>query len=164
MDFYLQAYNPNFAEKAYKLALLGADERMFSIVFDVPTDAIKLWKENFPEFREAILRGQTEADANVAYALYKNATGYYYEEDVIVSFKGQSDVVRVKKYKKPDSWAANKWLEKRQKDKWAAGEKINVKKETNIHIDKMDLSLLSNEELNMAKKLGLLTQQQFLKQ
>jgi len=156
MGFYLQIYNQKFAEKAFKLSLLGADDRVLSIAFDVPMDAIDEWKKEYPEFVEAIRRGQLEADANVAHALYKNATGYYYEEDVIVTSKGNTQVVRVKKYKKPESWAANKWLEKKQKENWADEKKTIIQK-TNVHVEKMDLSILSNEELNIAKKLGLMS-------
>ncbi|WP_232055099.1 hypothetical protein [Vibrio taketomensis] len=78
-------YQIEYAKQAYKLCLLGARDQDLAHFFDVHRDTIFHWVSLYPKFAEARKRGKLQADAEVAYQLFKRATGVTVKEKVLSS-------------------------------------------------------------------------------
>jgi hypothetical protein len=144
--------------QAYKLALLGATDKQIANVMGIGLSTLDLWKRTKPEFRLALQRGKLEADANIAEALYKRAHGFTFVETLVHMYKGKIIKTKIEKYVIPDSWAANKWLAARQRANgiWTDTKRIEGTL-TNINVQKVDLSALTESELLLLKKVGVKT-------
>jgi hypothetical protein len=66
-------YSEAFPEQAYKLCLLGCNDREIASFFGVCRTTFANWKKNHPAFAEALIKGKKAADMEVAVSLY-NAT------------------------------------------------------------------------------------------
>jgi cytidylate kinase len=144
-----------YPEQAYELALLGAVDRELAHFFKVDVDTIDRWKKSHPEFLQKLEEGKMEADAKVAKSLYQCALGYHYEEEhVFVDKTGTPQVVRVKKYKTRESWACKQWLQTRRRAEWSDTQRLEIT-QTNINITKIDLSVLSKEEMLVLEKMSI---------
>lgn len=73
------------------------------------------YKKKYPEFANALKESKRVADAKVEQALYKNAIGYYYEEE---SMAPTGEIREIRKYAKPQTSAQKTWLRNRQPDRW----------------------------------------------
>lgn len=116
-------YEPDYPEKAYKLALLGAKNIEIAEFFEVNEDTIYEWKKVYPEFSEALKNGKVKADAEIASSLYERAKGYEYIEQQVVKikvgrFEESVEVVAVKKVAPPDTTACIFWLKNRHPEAW----------------------------------------------
>jgi hypothetical protein len=116
-------YQPEFAEQAYKLCLLGATDPEMAAFFEVAESTVHKWKIDFPEFSESIRNGKVKADAELAYKLYSRASGAEWEEEQAFKVKtGQFsesiEIVTVKRAAPPDTSALIMWLTNRQKAYW----------------------------------------------
>ena len=143
------AYKPEYADQAFKLCLLGADDKRLADFFNVSEQTINAWKKAYPDFLEAIKRGKEEADAEVAASLYRRARGYTYEEKTIEDGKVTKVVV---KEVAPDTGAAMAWLKNRQPQNWRDKHEIEHSggvKQTVTH----DLRSLSPAELAQLEQL-----------
>jgi len=89
------------------------------------------WKNKFSEISESLKKGKEVVDREVENALLKAALGYEYEEE-IVNNKGQ--VVRVKKYAKPDITAIIFWLKNRKPDTWRDKQEFNIESNVGVQI------------------------------
>lgn len=69
-------YKPEMDNTAYKLALLGLDDKDIASILEISTTTLYRWKQDFPSFREAIKDGGIRADAEVAHSLYLISKGY----------------------------------------------------------------------------------------
>jgi transcriptional regulator with XRE-family HTH domain len=117
-------YDYTFPRRAYRMTLLGATLEDLAVAFDVTKSSVEKWIQKHPEFIEAIKRGRIDADANVAEALYKRATGFTKREERIFSTKnGEIVRGRVRRYYAPDVGAATRWLSVRKPDLWAPPER-----------------------------------------
>ena len=153
-----QAWNDMIPERAYRLALMGATDKMMAAAFGVNINCIQYWKRHKPEFKEAVYRGGMEADAKVAESLYKRAIGYTYKESHKTFDKDGAliEEKQVVKYLHPDSWAAFHWLSIRQREYWA--EVFRIKSEQNVNVNfyqHVDLSDFTTQELKAMEKMGL---------
>jgi hypothetical protein len=149
-------YDKYKARQAYHMALLGATEREMAAMWGVSPKTIEYWKRTKPRFLKWLMKGRVEADANVARALYKRAVGYTIKtkEGVLNKKTGEVVEVEVEKHIPPDPWSAAKWLSLRRKGDWSDTQKLEITN-TNINITKIDLSGFSEEELMLARKMGL---------
>lgn len=118
------SFKPEYVDQAYKFALLGASDKRMAELFGVTESTFYLWKQQHPEFSEALTRGKDIADAEIAHSLYHRAKGYEHPEDdikvVAVGNNMGSEIVitpTVKRYP-PDTGAAALWLANRQKAAW----------------------------------------------
>ena len=111
-------YRKEYAEQAYKLCLLGATNDELADFFDVATSTIHYWRNNFPQFSDAIKRGKEKADAEVAQSLYRRALGYSHEEEKVFNNNGEIVTHITNKHYPPDTAAAFIWLKNRQPNKW----------------------------------------------
>lgn len=91
------------------------------------------WKKKYPEISESLKKGKEVVDREVENALLKAALGYEYEEDVVTN-KGQ--VVKVRKYEKPNVTAIIFWLKNRKPDVWRDKQEFNI--ESNIGVQIID--------------------------
>jgi hypothetical protein len=68
-------WKPEYAEQAYKLALLGADDARFANFFGVSISGFNKWKVDYPELMESLKAGRDDADCKVVQSLYQKALG-----------------------------------------------------------------------------------------
>ncbi|SFN24663.1 hypothetical protein [Nitrosomonas communis] len=71
-------YKEEYAEQAYRMCLLGAIDVELANFFGVNKDTIYEWKKVYSEFSVSIKKGKMIADAEVAFSLFKSATGQHY--------------------------------------------------------------------------------------
>jgi len=111
-------YKAEFAEQAFKLCLLGADDARLADFFEVDVRTIDRWKLDHVEFCRALKEGKGHADARVADSLYNRALGYSHPEVKVFMHEGQPIEHEVIKHYPPDTTACIFWLKNRQKDDW----------------------------------------------
>lgn len=112
-------YKPEFDVQAYKLSLLGADDKELADFFEVRESTVDRWKLRHPGFCESIKSGKIQADSEVADKLYQRAKGYSHPEDKIFhSDKSGVIIVPTTKHYPPDTGAAALWLKNRRKVYW----------------------------------------------
>jgi hypothetical protein len=122
-----QTYNPEFCLVVYELCLLGLEDKKIANVLNVPVSHLKHWAENYPDFESVFRTGRELADAKVATALFKRATGYEHPETKVHFDKfGKVTTEEITKHHPPDTQAAIKWLELRQKDLWKQKDEIDL--------------------------------------
>ncbi|WP_295885041.1 hypothetical protein [uncultured Thiohalocapsa sp.] len=105
-------YRPEFCELAHRLALLGLVDDEIADVLNVSTRQLHRWKRAHPEFAEALANGKAPANAAVAAALYRRATGYVDETG---------------KHHPPDTVACIFWLKNRRPEAWR--DKVEVEQQ-----------------------------------
>lgn len=112
-------YKPDYTEQAYKFCLLGATDEKLAAFFGVDVATIYRWKDEIPEFREALKNGKERADAEIAQALYHRAKGYSHDAVKILTVAdgGNSgshvESVPYVEHYPPDTAAAFIWLKNR---------------------------------------------------
>lgn len=113
-----EKYRPEFNKRATRYALLGLTDEQIAGCFEVSHVTLKKWKDTKPEFKEALEKGKVEADAKVAYSLYKRATGYSHTETKVFCSEGMIVTKDVTKKYAPCPVSAKMWLHNRQPEKW----------------------------------------------
>jgi len=152
-------YDPKFHPKmAHRLALLGLTRREIAAAFHIRLDSFEKWLMQHPELLESIREGQRIADANVARAIYRKATGFYQPVEVIISKNKQSEVVQMMKYFPPDTQAAIFWLKNRTRmNQFTWSDRVDFSLEFQeqqaLDLATLDLSDLSEKELLLLQKL-----------
>lgn len=112
-------YQYEFADQAEKLCRLGATDRELADFFAVDVASVSRWKLKYPDFREALKRGKSQADAEVADKLYKRACGYSHTDTKFATFEGKiTDREEYEKHYPPDTIACIFWLKNRRPDLW----------------------------------------------
>ena len=111
-------YYDGIVEQVYKLTLLGATDQQLADFFDVCVATVHNWKNEHPEFLEALQRGKEEADATIAESLFHRAKGYSHPEVHISNYQGQITQTPLTKHYPPDTAACIIWLKNRQPTVW----------------------------------------------
>ena len=111
-------YKDEYVEQAYNYCLLGATDAELAIFFGVCVATINNWKNEHPEFLDALKNGKEMADARVAKALFSRATGYSCPDVDIKMYEGEIIETPVIKHYPPDATSMIFWLKNRQPDKW----------------------------------------------
>lgn len=106
---------PDCLAQVKAIAWRGLSDDEIAEMFGVDKELFQIWKKTYPSFRTAIEEGRTHADSKVVEALYKRATGYDYEDQVV----GRSGVRTLRRHAIPDVDAAKFWLKNRQKAHWS---------------------------------------------
>ncbi len=118
-------YDEAMNDQATKLALLGMTDSEMAKFFGVAQSTFYEWMNLYPAFSEAVYAGKTAADAEVAYSLYRRATGVVYEVEKLRKNKeGETEVVKLKVSEPPETGAAKLWLTNRRRQNWS--EKISI--------------------------------------
>jgi hypothetical protein len=112
------SYRPEYAQRAYNYALLGATDEQMIGFFDTTIATFYSWKKHHPEFLKALSEGKHDADANVARSVYKNALGYSHPETKVFVSDGIVTQVPVIKHYPPNQAAGAYWLSHRQPEMW----------------------------------------------
>lgn len=147
-------WNDDRPRQVYKLALLGATDKQIADILGVNSSTFEGWKRDRPDFLEALNAGKMEADAEVAEALFKRATGFTRKEKLAFLYKGEIIEHEIEKYYHPDSWAAARWLALRQRANWTEVQKIETT-QTNINITKIDLTGFTDDQLKVMREVGI---------
>lgn len=95
-------YDPKYCELARRAMLLGKTLEDFASVLEVSVSTLHNWKNEHPEFLDAIKSGGVSADGDIANSLYAKALGYYKDG----------------KYVPGDTAACIFWLKNRQPKLW----------------------------------------------
>jgi hypothetical protein len=117
-------YREIYAEKAYKLCLLGATDKEIAEVFGVSEQTLNAWKSEHPKFLESMQAGKEDADAAIAASLYHRAKGYEHPEVHVSNYQGHVTLTPLTKHYPPDTAAASLWLRNRQPRRWR--DKVDV--------------------------------------
>jgi hypothetical protein len=116
-------YQAVFADHAFKYALLGATDAEMAEFFGVTLSTFYLWQQKHPQFSDAVKRGKTPSDADVANSLHTKAIGYerVVQKPVVVKDSDGSTSVQVVdtiEQVPGDTAAQIFWLKNRQRGKW----------------------------------------------
>lgn len=111
-------FDEALCDRARKLCLLGATDKELADFFEIGETTLNRWKNEHPEFREAIQKGRAVADAEVAEKLYHRALGYSHPEVHVSNYQGEVTLTPLTKHYPPDTAAAFIWLKNRQSAKW----------------------------------------------
>lgn len=107
----------------------GLTEEQIANNIGISRSTLNEWKKKFSDISDTLKQSKEIADRQVENALHKTALGFYYEEDMVTN---QGDVVRVKKYSKPNTTAQIFWLKNRKPSNWRDKQEIE---QTNTNIE-----------------------------
>ncbi|KKF59474.1 hypothetical protein AF58_01835 [Streptococcus uberis C6344] len=107
----------------------GLTDKQIASNIGINETTLNRWKKDHLPIMQVLKESKEIADRQVENALHKNATGFYYEEDMVTN---QGDVVRVKKYSKPNTTAQIFWLKNRKPADWRDKQEIE---QTNTNIE-----------------------------
>ena len=105
-------YDPCFAPRAHRLALLGMTDVEVADQFGISPDTLYEWGRRHPEFSVALQAGKSEADARVAEALFERARGAKVPAVKIFMPPGSAEPIYAPytEHLPPDTNAAVRWL------------------------------------------------------
>ena len=112
-------YKEELNKQAYKLCLLGADDKRLAAFFEVTESTISKWKIDHPKFSEALKEGKDNSDSEIAKSLYHRARGYSHADVHISNYQGKITVTAITKHYPPDTTACIFWLKNRQRFMWS---------------------------------------------
>lgn len=122
-------YQDRYVGDAYRYCLMGATDEELADAFGVATSTLYEWKNQYPEFSEAIKEAKHPADASVVGALHQRATGAEWVEEQAIKLKEVTyengkrvketervEVVPVTRRVPPDTTAGIFWVKNRRKN------------------------------------------------
>lgn len=110
-------YLPNEEALVRMLALKGATDTEIEEVCLLAPGTLAAWRKAYPSLDKNLAEGRAKPDANVLFAMYRNAVGYEYEEEQAVGGK-EPCVLTVKKKLLGQFPAQKYWMENRQREAW----------------------------------------------
>ena len=128
----------------------------------ISLSSLSTWKNQFPQILDALKKGKEVSDMIVENALFKNATGYTYEEEVAIKVKSEEyvngkkvskesvETVTLKKYRQPETTAQIFWLTNRKNQYW---KHVNRQEIVMPEPIKVDLSNVTNDELKNVERI-----------
>lgn len=112
-------FRPEFVDLARKCCFaFGATDEELATFFSVSVESIDNWKNQYPEFADAIRVTKAMVDANAVVKLYQRATGYSHADEKIVVVDGQVQRIATTRHYPPDTLALKYWLNNRQPHNW----------------------------------------------
>ena len=124
-------YKEEYDELAYNYCLLGATDADLGKFFDVDERTINNWKIDHHNFFQSLKAGKEQADALVAKALFKRATGYVAPDLDIKMFEGNIIETPYMKHYPPDATSAIFWLKNRQPQLWRQQPTVDLNEDDN---------------------------------
>lgn len=121
-------FKNEFCDQAITLCKLGATDVELAEFFKVCVQTLHNWKNNHPEFFEALKKGKEIFDTErVEGALRHRALGYSHpEEKIFCNGDGEVTTVQTEKHFAPDVTACIFWLKNRQPTRWRDRAEISV--------------------------------------
>lgn len=132
---YSSIYVPKLANLMARNGMIDKDMAKF---LGVAESTFHKWKNDHPEFAEALTKGKEEPDDKVEAALFRNAIGFA-EDEITQDRKpdpnnpGQEIVIRThlnRRYIAPSVAAQIFWLKNRRPDRWKDKQDFNVEFES----------------------------------
>lgn len=148
------SYKPEYCEQAYKLCLLGADDKRIADFFDVAESTLNNWKIEYPEFMESLKAGKEGADAAIAASLYHRAKGYSHEAVKIFNDQGRPLEVPYTEHYPPDTTAAIFWLKNRQPKQWRDKQEVDHQSSDGSMTPQPAMTITADVAKEIAKKLN----------
>jgi transcriptional regulator with XRE-family HTH domain len=113
-----------FNEIEHWLVEDGLNQKEIAKRLGISKTSMEKYKIDHPDFASLLKRGRTDQVKEVANALYKSATGYYYTVDEVHKVKlpegGESlQVLQVQKFKGPDTAAMCFFLKNKDRKNWS---------------------------------------------
>ncbi|MGC6553265.1 helix-turn-helix domain-containing protein [Streptococcus sp. VTCC 12905] len=99
----------------------GLSEEQIASNMGIARSTLNEWKKKHSDISDTLKKNKEVADMQVENALFENAKGFYYKEDVVTN---QGDVVTLTKYSKPNVTAQIFWVKNRMPDKWRDKQEI----------------------------------------
>jgi hypothetical protein len=96
----------------------GATDREIAQKIGVGTRTIYEWKNQFPQFGQALKVGKDTFDDRVELNLYHKAIGYTFDSEKIFQFQGEIIRAKTVEHIPPDTTAAIFWLKNRRPAQW----------------------------------------------
>lgn len=92
------------------------------------------WKKKYPNISDALKRGKEVVDRQVENALFKNASGYYYDEVTKEPDENGKLIVTkvVRKHAPPNTTAQIFWLKNRKRTEWRDRHETEVTGNLNV--------------------------------
>jgi hypothetical protein len=149
---YKDGFSASFPELGYRLALLGLKDKEIAATFGIAESTLSKWKNDHPEFSEALNAGKAPADAQVVARLYQRAMGYEHDEIDIRVINGVPVQTLVRKHYPPDTTACIFWLKNRQRENWRDKVETGVTTKDGQDVKPVDL-------LETARRLGFILAQ-----
>ena len=111
-------YAKAMCELAEKVAKLGATDKEIADVLDITVRQLYRFRNQHPEFAEALKVGKDVADERVERALFHRAIGFTVKREKL--FNNGDHVIRAEYEEEvlPDVTASLAWLNNRQPDRW----------------------------------------------
>jgi hypothetical protein len=103
-------YRPEYVAKAAALSEFGATRDEIAAFFDISDDTLRAWAAKDSAFADAIKTGADRADQRVVNALYRRATGFERDEQIVTASGAK---VTVRKVVDADPRSAALWLANR---------------------------------------------------
>lgn len=151
----------------------GFTDDMIAEKLEIGRATLSRWKNKYPEFKEALAINKLVVDKQVEDSLLKRALGYEYDEVEVIASQSNgknkkeqpTKIRKIRKVVPPDVNACMFWLKIRLKNVWNEVQKTEItgKNGGPIQVDNvnknLDLSDFTDEELQLAEKIGLAIQQ-----
>lgn len=136
------SYQPEYAEQAFRLALLGLTDVEMAKYFGIVEKTFYNWQNEHPEFLQAIKEGKEEADAKVADSLYKRAMGYSHPAVKIFADPktGAEKVVEYTEHYPPDPTSMIFWLKNRKQGLWRDRHHVAIEDPDKVLADVLGVS------------------------
>lgn len=114
------SFKPEYTAQAVKLCALGATDIEMADFFGVDVRTFYRWKNERPEFCQALKAGKEAADERVERSLYHRAVGYTHDAVKIFMPAWAREPVHAKyrEHVPPDTTAMIFWLKNRRPDAW----------------------------------------------
>ncbi len=116
-----QKYQDDFPAVAEGYARRGMSDEQIAKHLGISTRVYYEYQKQYPQFREAIVRGKRPVDIEVENALLKMALGGFEVVERRIETDGVGNPVRqtiIKKTLQPDAAACKFWLQARQPKRW----------------------------------------------
>jgi hypothetical protein len=107
-------FKKEYIEQTKKLCKLGATDQDLADFFDVDVSTISNWKNDFPNFLEALKESKALSDNEIEESLHKRAKGYMRKIERV----SRNGVVECMEEVPPDPTSMIFWLKNRCREKW----------------------------------------------
>jgi len=133
--------HPGFVEA---LARLGLNDEAIAVKLGISTATLYNWKNQHPDFLEAIKRGKTEPDDAVEASLYKRANGYEQTVQKPMVVGGEVKIVEYTEKVAASDTAIIFTLKNRRPDRWRDKQEVE-------HTGELNFTNLTPEEFEKRK-------------
>ena len=141
-------YKPEYAAQARKLCRLGATDCEVADFFEIGTTTFYRWRQDHPDFSDAVLEGKELCDDQVERALHRRAVGFEYEAVRVFMPAGAKEPLLVPYPVRvlPDVGAAQHWLRFRRPGEWSDRQPVDDGDELGVQLEKALLRVKAWEQ------------------